>query len=115
MGKNSFQEYICRPYCFFFKDGEKEEMTCRGAEVLDSLVKSKQIDIMTIPPLIKQPGLWKKHKETLGVYLCSHCYFRAEDCDFQSEAPSDDMEPCGGFILIAHLRANGLIQESDLE
>lgn len=115
MGKKSFQEYLCRPYCFFFKDGKKEEMACRAAIVLDILVDRKQVDIITIPPLIKNPGLWKKYKNALGITLCSHCSFRADDCDFQSAAPSDDLEPCGGFIVLAHLCATDLIQESDLE
>ena len=111
MPKHNFKEYICRPYCMFFKNGAKEEMACRGAQIVELLVHRNQVDLMKIPPLTKDPGVWKKHKEELGRYVCSQCAFRAEDCDFQSEQPSDDMEPCGGFILLAHLRENRLIHD----
>lgn len=115
MGKKTFQEYLCRPYCMFFKDGEKEEMACRAAGVLDTLVQRKYVDLTTIPSPIKNHDLWKKYRNVLDIPLCSHCPFRAEDCDFQAEVPSDDLEPCGGFILLVHLLANDLIQKSDLE
>ncbi|MBI4633425.1 MAG: hypothetical protein HY742_06005 [Deltaproteobacteria bacterium] len=58
MSKNDFQEFICRPYCMFFKDGKKEEMACRGAQVVELLAQKKQINRITIPPLTKNPGLW---------------------------------------------------------
>ncbi len=115
MGKEAFKAYLCRPYCMFFKDGAKEETACRAAEVVNALVNKKQVDIKTIPPFIKNRLLWEKCRNTLGNTLCSSCSFRAEDCDFQSATPSDDLEPCGGFIVLAHLWVNNLIQESDLE
>lgn len=90
-------------------------MACRAAVVLNVLVDRKQVDITTIPPLIKDPSLWEKYRNALGIPLCKPCSFYAEDCDFQSQAPSDDLEPCGGFIMFAYLWANDLIQESDME
>jgi hypothetical protein len=113
--KNNFQESICRSFCMFFKEGAKEEMTCRGIEVLAALGSRGRIDLATMPPLRKQPELWQKYKGTLGASLCRHCAFYAEDCDFQSATPADDLEPCGAFILLAHLRAHHLLCESDLE
>jgi hypothetical protein len=99
----------------FFKNGEEEEVACQGAQVVELLVHRKRIDLMKIPLLTKASGVWKKHKEELGRYVCSQCSFRAGDCDFQSEEPADDVEPCGGFILLAHLKENHLIHASDLE
>jgi hypothetical protein len=37
------------------------------------------------------------------------------DCDFQSEIPSDDLEPCGGYAVLARLLENRLIDIVDLE
>ncbi|MBU0543781.1 MAG: hypothetical protein KKH97_00350 [Proteobacteria bacterium] len=92
-----------------------EEISCRGARIIEFLVESKLIDLTKIPTLTKAPNLWKKHKEDLGNRVCSQCSFRANDCDFQSEEPSGDLEPCGGFILLSHLKENNLIDETDME
>lgn len=115
MSKNDFKEYLCRPYCVFFKDGQKEAIACRGARVAEVLVRAKRIDMTIIPPLTKESRLWEKYKDELGSCVCSRCSFRAEDCDFQSGESSVDIEPCGGFILLAHLRGNNLINQLDLE
>ena len=115
MAKNNFKEYICLPYCIFFKEGEVEEFSCHGARIIEFLVDRKLIDLTKIPALTKAPDLWNKHKEDLGNRVCRRCSFRAKDCDFQSDEPSDDLEPCGGFILLAHLKENNLINEPDLE
>jgi hypothetical protein len=115
MPKTNFQEYVCRPYCVFFKDGIKEELACRGAEVVERLVNAKRLAIREIPPLEKEPVTWKAAKEELGQPVCGRCSFRAEDCDFQAVHPPDDAEPCGGFILLAHVRQMNLISAADLE
>ena len=115
MSKNKFKEYICLPYCIFFKEEKTEEISCRGARIIEFLVDSKLIDLTKVTALTKEPDLWKRHKEDLGNLVCSQCSFRAKECDFQSDEPSDDLEPCGGFILLAHLKENNLIKEPDLE
>jgi hypothetical protein len=115
MSKKHFREYICRPYCIFFKEGEKEELACRGARIVELLVKKNRIVPAEIPPMKKGPSLWNAWKAELGRHVCRRCSFRAGDCDFQSGSPPDYAEPCGGFILLAHLRTNNLIDESDLE
>ena len=113
MPKDDFKEYICRPHCLFFKEGEKEEIACRGAQIIEVLVNRNRIHITEIPPLKKEPALWQKYKEGSGECICGQCSFRAEDCDFQSETSPEDTEPCGGFILLVHLKENKLIDESD--
>lgn len=115
MTKTDFKEYICRPYCMFFKDGQKEEMACQGAQIVESLLRNSQLKAETIQAVMKDPGLWIKHKQTLGRSVCGHCSFRAEDCDFQSATPSEDLEPCGGFIVLAFLKEKNLINEHVLE
>lgn len=115
MSKDNCQAYICRPYCIFFKDGEKEDMSCRGAQVLERLVDSKRIDMMNMPPLKKETRLWRTYRTSLGSYICRPCPFFAADCDFQATEPPDDMEPCGGFMLLAHLYDHKMINTCDLE
>ena len=99
----------------YFNGGQKEEMACRGAQVTESLVRNKQLDAETIQDVVKDPRLWKKHKKTLGKFICRQCSFRAEDCDFQSPTPSEDLEPCGGFIVLSFLKENNQIDEHTLE
>jgi len=115
MAKSTFQEYICRPFCAFFKAGQKEEMTCRGAEVAERLVAEGRVDTALMPSLRKAPDLWKRHRESLGIRVCRMCPFFQEDCDFQAAELVDDAEPCGGFILLAHWCESNLVQEADLE
>lgn len=115
MSKDDCQAYICRPYCMFFKDGEKEDISCRGAQIVERLVDSKRIDLMNMPPLKKETHLWSTYRTSLGGYICRSCPFFATDCDYQATEPSDDMEPCGGFILLAHLYDHKMINTCDLE
>ncbi len=114
MSKNAFKEYLCRSYCVLFKDGQKETMSCHGARVAEVLVRAKRIDMTSMPALRKESRFWNKYKEELGSCVCSRCSFRAEDCDFQGGELSADTEPCGGFILLAHLKENNLINQQDL-
>jgi len=119
MAKNDFKNYICRPYCVFFKEGHKEAMTCRGAEVVEKLVLLKQIDMDGLPRFDKDCRLWQKYTNIFGKYICAACPFRAEDCDFMSEASEagadPEIEPCGGFILLALLIENDLVDMPGLE
>ena len=90
-------------------------MACQGAQIIELLIDRGKIDVTKISLLTKSSGLWKKYKRDLSGHVCNQCSFQAHDCDFQSPEYQDDMEPCGGFILLAHLNENGLIKESDLE
>jgi len=119
MAKNDFKNFICRPYCMFFKEGQKEEMTCRGAEVAEKLVLLGLINTAGLPVFEKNSGLWRKYATVFGRRICATCSFMAEDCDFMSEkseaVPDAEIEPCGGFILLALLMENDLIGMPGLE
>jgi hypothetical protein len=115
MAKKDFKDYICRPYCMFFKEGEKEEMACKGAQIAELLFYHKRVNLGKIPNFASDSQIWKKQQAKLEKYVCCKCSFQAEDCDFQSSAPADNMEPCGGFILLACLMESNLIDESALE
>jgi hypothetical protein len=109
MQKNTFQEYICLPYCLYFKEGVKEDMACRGAQAVHNLIGTGQLDLRVMPALVKEPALWNKYRSELTAYVCARCSFRLADCDFQAAAPEADSEPCGGVILLAHLQAHNFI------
>ena len=115
MTKIDFVDYICRPFCTFFREGEKEEMACRGARMIELLVGEGKLDPAGIPPLRKSPSVWRRHDVFLGLRVCGACEFRAEDCDYRSESPPEDAEPCGGAILIALLLDSGMIEPAALE
>lgn len=99
----------------FFREGEKEEMACRGAQVAELLVDGGGIDPGTIPVFEKDPAIWNRHDVFLGFHLCGPCEFKAEDCEYRSDDPPEDAEPCGGFILLAQLLETGRIGWEMLE
>jgi hypothetical protein len=119
MSKTDFKDYVCRPYCLFFKEGQKEEMACRGAEVIEKMVMHQLIDPDKLPRFEKNGRLWQNYKKIFGKYICATCPFRIKDCDFMSEAPEKAagkmIEPCGGFILLALLIENDFIDMTGLE
>lgn len=115
MAKTDFKEYICRPYCNFYREGRTEEISCYGALIVERLVLRRRIYPAEIPAFTKAPYLWEKYDEKLGNLVCSRCLFREKDCDFRSDEFYEGLEPCGGFILLAHLTENNLIDETDLE
>jgi hypothetical protein len=113
MTKHDFKDYICRPFCLFYKEGQKEEMACRGALVVESLVQRRLVARKELSAAVKDRRSCLKHKDLLTRRVCRHCSFMKADCDFQSEAPSDDLEPCGGYALLACLIENRVIDTLD--
>jgi hypothetical protein len=109
MAKRDIKDFVCKPFCSFFREGVKEELICNGARLLEILMKRRMLspEVITevksgpLPPSGKNPALEE------GV--CRKCPFRANDCDFQSVSPPLNAEPCGGFILLALLAANGVV------
>lgn len=115
MSKSSFQDYICRPFCAFFKEGQKEDLACRGAEAASFLVGKGLVDPAAIPALRKEPAVWERHKDVLSARVCRSCPFFPGECDFQGGEGVQDAEPCGGFILLALWYERGLIRTADVE
>ncbi len=115
MTKTDFSDYICRPYCMFFREGEKEEMACRAARAVQWLVESGRIDPAGIAGFEKDPAVWKKYDAPFAISLCQPCEFRENDCEYREAAPPADAEPCGGFILLALLKDKKLIDDFDIE
>ncbi|MCF8111314.1 MAG: hypothetical protein K9J85_07465 [Desulfobacteraceae bacterium] len=113
--KTDFKDYICRPFCIFFAEDEKEDMACLGARTAARLYQGGKISEKNIRNVEKDRGVWEKHRTDLGFVLCRACEFKAQDCDFQSPEPSDDLEPCGGYIVLVHLIENRTLDITDLE
>ena len=66
---------ISWPYCLYFREGEKEEMACQGALVLEKLVSGGYLSPEKIPPMKKKSEIWRKHDEVLENCICSDCPF----------------------------------------
>ena len=99
----------------FYKEGQKEELACLAAPVVATLVGQKRISLKQLHSAVKDRRLWLKHKQALTRYVCRRCSFMQADCDFQSGTPSDDLEPCGGYAVLACLFENRMIDTADLD
>jgi hypothetical protein len=98
----------------FFREGEKEEMACQGAVVVQGLVAKNRIDPSLVSCFEKVPAIIKRADKSLNTYVCGNCEFRDEDCDFQSKTPPANCEPCGGYILLAILKDKGTVSPDDI-
>ncbi len=114
MSKLDIKDIICRPYCVFYKEGEKEELECQGALVVEDLFNTGKLQAGEIPKNKKKPMLWEDRDNILET-VCDSCPFKKEDCDFQSENRPAGCEPCGGYILLSILISNGIIKPEDIE
>ena len=113
--KAAFENYLCRPFCSFFRAGEKEEMACQGALVLTALVQRGRLAPEEFPAAPeKERHLWQKEDQALARVLCLPCPFAADGCDFHSPLRSAATEPCGGYLLLQLLKESGSISDADL-
>ena len=109
MAKSDIKDFVCKPFCSFYREGAKEELICSGASLLESLMRRGMLSRESIAEVTSGPlpASWKS--PTLDECVCSRCPFIADDCDFQSKAPPQDVKPCGGYILMNLLAAKGII------
>lgn len=114
MSKTDFQEYICRPFCDFFKPGVKEELTCRGALLVEKLLRRRHLTSSDFQDLDENEPLIPGREADLEDAVCRGCSFRAEDCDFHSADPPADCRPCGGLVLLRQLKKKGKISIPEL-
>jgi hypothetical protein len=115
MSKIDVKDFICRPLCRFFKEGEKEEMECRGASVVEELIRRGKLRVDLISSGGKDISLWKERNPLIVKNVCSRCEFRIDGCDYMSADPPPDAEPCGGNILLLILLTKKIIRAEDLE
>jgi hypothetical protein len=114
MAKRDIKDFVCEPFCSFYREGVKEELICNGARMLDILMAKGMLSPEAITVMNRRalPLAWKNPALEEGV--CRNCTFRADDCDFQSAAPPPNTEPCGGYILLVLLAANGVVSPEGL-
>jgi hypothetical protein len=115
MAKTEFKDYICRPFCFFFRPGEKEDLACRGALVVERLVADGRLEPSSLPGgEMRTNGLREADDALLEAVVCGPCPFRDGGCDFRAPVRPADAEPCGGYILLRILRETGALTAEDL-
>lgn len=114
MAKKDIKDYICRPFCSFYREGVKEELICRGARDVGNLVERGVLRVSELPREKRDFSSPALRNGVLETTVCRKCAFREEDCDFQAEKSPLDAEPCGGYILLFLLMGNGGISIDEL-
>ena len=115
MAKHDFMEYVCRPFCSFFREGVKEELACQGGVLVESMVLSGRLRPETLPAR-EQAGCCSLFDDPLlEAAVCRICPFRVDGCDFRAVEPPPNSVPCGGYILLAILLESGTISRSEME
>ncbi len=114
MGKKDFKQIVCVPFCAYFHEGSKEEFACRGALLVEELLKRDFLRPGALPTPGQARDFRGRHDAELDAAVCRRCPFQKEDCDFQSAEHRHDAEPCGGYVLLGLLTAAGRIDPADL-
>ncbi len=103
MAKKDVAEFICRPFCSFYREGAKEELICNGARMLESLMEKGDLSTGALTEVEAGTPLSPDDHALLEEIVCRPCAFVADDCDFRSQAPPPGAKPCGGYILLTLL------------
>jgi hypothetical protein len=114
MAKKDIKDFVCEPFCSFYKEGVKEELICNGARLLEILMAKGMLSPDASGGVKSLPGIDYGRNSPLETAVCRKCPFRADDCDFQSMTPPQNTEPCGGYILLALLAAKGVVSPEEL-
>lgn len=115
MAKKDIEEYVCRPYCSFYREGEKEELICNGARFLEMLMNKWYLSPEELTGVEEGSSLSPSEYAELEEIVCRTCPFLVDGCDFRSDPPPADAEPCGGFILLALLVGKDLVSMARLK
>jgi len=109
MAKTDVAEFVCRPFCSFYKEGEKENLICNGARLLEILLKKRVIDPESLVEVCEGASLLPGEYAVLEKIVCGPCPFLEDGCDFRAKPPPLNAEPCGGFVLLALLTGKELL------
>jgi hypothetical protein len=115
MSKKGFKDYICRPFCAFYRASEKEELACGGALIFEKLVKNRTLSADITYQMNYGSNSHAARNVTLDSIVCAKCDFIGDGCDFQSGNDLPDAEPCGGYKLLDILMKMGAVSLEDLE
>lgn len=93
---------VCEKLCIYYKPGKKEELACRGFLVAEQLARKHGAPAFEQSECAPDEGI----KESVREAMCKKCDFHEQDCDYMQDRTAT---PCGGFIFITRLLANGTI------
>ena len=115
MIKKDIKDFICRPFCSFYREGVNEELSCYGARLIENLLQRGVVCVAELPGAGHGFSLvCFAHDAFLDNVVCGLCEFRRDDCDFRSQQRPADAEPCGGYILVDLLLQKGVLSFADL-
>ncbi len=100
-------QVLCLPYCIYYKPGRNEDSVCRGAVVVERLLRAGT-------QLTKVRCTERRRTvsdESLVRRLCSACDFHEHDCDFMQDRAAT---PCGGLLLLEQLLGSGVLALEDI-
>lgn len=100
---------LCLPYCRYYKQDRNEELLCRGAVIVDLLLRSGRGLDGFAPGSVPRT---RAADDLMVNRLCSFCDFRENDCDFVQDR---NAKPCGGFILLSELVRARVIAIEEIE
>ena len=115
MAKSDVKDFVCRPYCSFYREGVKEELICSGARLLETLIKCGVVPASALESVGEESALSSEEYALLEEMVCRPCPFLADGCDFRSPVPPPYAEPCGGFILLALFAGKDIIRLDKLK
>jgi len=115
MLKKKFAETICRPYCEFYREGEKEDMYCQGGYICFLLLEKNKLYSENIRLISGRIFDAHRNDEALFQLVCRHCPFIIDGCDFRSKEPPPDAVPCGGYIFLSNALDSGIIIMEDIK
>jgi hypothetical protein len=115
MAKNELKDFVCKPFCSFFREGVKEELICNGASLLEILMAKEMFTREEIEGVQPAPVREYERNSSMAIAICRKCPFRADDCDFQAESPPAGARPCGGYILLTLLARKGVVSVKKLK
>ena len=102
--KEDFKDYICKPFCPYFRENSKEDMACQAAVLVAALASCGRLNATMLAGLDRGASFSGRHDDEVDETACAGCAFRKEDCDFQSMENRDQSEPCGGYKILALLK-----------
>ncbi len=109
MGKKAVAEFVCRPFCSFYREGDKEDLLCNGARLLEILMNNGILSPGRLSGIKREAAISTRKDLLMEKAVCAPCPFLADGCDFRAKAPPPDAVPCGGYILLDLLVAKGII------
>ncbi len=115
MAKKDVADFVCRPFCSFYREGEKEELICNGARILEILDSRGRFSPWELREVRGVSSLSNEDHHQLEETVCRPCPFFIDGCDFRSDPPPLNAEPCGGFLLLVMLMGKGLIAMEPLK